>query len=198
MLREAGLPHPGGPAVEKHPGDWVTAADLASESAILEVLAHRAPGIPVLAEETGGDRAGTMWAVDPLDGTRNYTRGMPVVGISVALIEDGLPLVGVVLVAQGVGAPPCSWGYPRSSGAESGGEAENSGEAPDGRSFRFTSPCAVAPVNMGRRSLTCWCGFSWSLIPAVTESRRFSAKRRVTCAQSRHNLSSMRLQLDIF
>ena len=97
MLREAGLPHPGGPAVEKHPGDWVTAADLASESAILEVLAHRAPGIPVLAEETGGDRAGTMWAVDPLDGTRNYTRGMPVVGISVALIEDGLPLVGVVL-----------------------------------------------------------------------------------------------------
>src|SRR5438477_3500244 len=38
-----------------------------------------------------------MWAVDPLDGTRNYTRGMPVVGISVALIEDGLPLVGVVL-----------------------------------------------------------------------------------------------------
>jgi myo-inositol-1(or 4)-monophosphatase len=75
----------------------VTAADLASEHAILEVLARRSPGIAVLAEETGGDRAGTMWAVDPLDGTRNYTRGFPVVGVSVALIEGGRPEVGVVL-----------------------------------------------------------------------------------------------------
>ncbi|HEY8642605.1 MAG TPA: inositol monophosphatase family protein [Candidatus Dormibacteraeota bacterium] len=88
---------PGGPAFEKTPGDWVTAADLASEHAILEVLARRSPGIAVLAEETGGDRAGTMWAVDPLDGTRNYTRGFPVVGVSVALIEGGRPEVGVVL-----------------------------------------------------------------------------------------------------
>ncbi len=75
----------------------MTAADLASEHAILEVLARRSPGIAVLAEETGGDRAGTMWAVDPLDGTRNYTRGFPVVGVSVALIEGGRPEVGVVL-----------------------------------------------------------------------------------------------------
>jgi len=75
----------------------VTAADLASEHAILEVLARRAPGIAVLAEETGGDRAGTMWAVDPLDGTRNYTRGFPVVGVSVALIQGGRPEIGVVL-----------------------------------------------------------------------------------------------------
>ena len=97
MLREQGLPKPGGPAFQKHPGDWVTAADLASEHAILEVLARRAPGIPVLAEETGGDRAGTMWAVDPLDGTRNFTRGMPVVGLSVALIDGGMPAAAVVL-----------------------------------------------------------------------------------------------------
>lgn len=75
----------------------MTAADLASEHAILEVLARRAPGIAVLAEETGGGRAGTMWAVDPLDGTRNYTRGFPVVGVSVALIDGGRPEVGVVL-----------------------------------------------------------------------------------------------------
>jgi len=96
-FREHGLPLPGGPAFEKTPGDWVTAADLASEHAILEVLARRAPGVAVLAEETGGDRAGTMWAVDPLDGTRNYTRGFPVFAVSVALIEDGRPEVGVVL-----------------------------------------------------------------------------------------------------
>lgn len=81
--------------------------------AILEVLAREAPGIAVLAEEEGGTRAGTMWAVDPLDGTTNFTRGFPVVGISVALIEDRKPVVGAVIapflgleftVARGRGA----------------------------------------------------------------------------------------------
>ena len=38
-----------------------------------------------------------MWAVDPLDGTTNFTRGFPSVGISVALIEEGRPVVGVVI-----------------------------------------------------------------------------------------------------
>ncbi len=97
MLRERGLAGPGDADREKAPGDWVTAADLASEQAILEVLARRAPGVAVLAEEGGGSRAGTMWAVDPLDGTRNYTRGFPVVAVSVALIEGGRPVAGVVL-----------------------------------------------------------------------------------------------------
>lgn len=75
----------------------MTATDRHSEEAILEVLAREAPGVPVLAEEEGGRRAQTMWAVDPLDGTTNFTRGFPTVGVSVALIEDGRPVVGVVL-----------------------------------------------------------------------------------------------------
>lgn len=75
----------------------MTATDRNSESAIIEVLAREAPGIAVLAEEEGGVRSGTMWAVDPLDGTTNFTRGYPVVGISVALLEQGRPVVGVVL-----------------------------------------------------------------------------------------------------
>jgi myo-inositol-1(or 4)-monophosphatase len=78
-------------------GDYVTATDRRSEGAILEVLAREAPGVPVLAEERGGTRAGTMWAVDPLDGTTNFVHGFPSVGISVALLEDGSPVVGVVL-----------------------------------------------------------------------------------------------------
>jgi myo-inositol-1(or 4)-monophosphatase len=61
------------------------------------VLAREAPGIEVLAEERGGVRASTMWAVDPLDGTTNFTRGFSTVGVSVALLEKGEPLVGVVL-----------------------------------------------------------------------------------------------------
>lgn len=109
-------------------GDWVTQQDHASEHAILEVLLRRAPGIPTLAEEAGGARTGTRWAVDPLDGTTNFIRGMPVVGVSVALLDHGEPVVGVVLgpwlglefaVERGLGAtlngeplPPLGAGDP--------------------------------------------------------------------------------------
>ena len=97
MLLESGLPRPGVAAELKGRGDYVTGTDRRSESAILEVLAREAPGIEVLAEERGGVRASTMWAVDPLDGTTNFTRGFSTVGVSVALLEKGEPLVGVVL-----------------------------------------------------------------------------------------------------
>ena len=78
-------------------GDYVTATDRHSEAAILEVLARESPGVSVFAEERGGVRASTMWAVDPLDGTTNFTRGFPTVGISVALLDHGRPVAGVVL-----------------------------------------------------------------------------------------------------
>ncbi|HYL08600.1 MAG TPA: inositol monophosphatase family protein [Candidatus Udaeobacter sp.] len=97
VLIETGLPRPGSAAELKGEGDYVTATDRRSEEVILEVLARETPGIPVLAEEEGGRRAQTMWAVDPLDGTTNFTRGFPSVGVSVALIEDGRPIVGVVI-----------------------------------------------------------------------------------------------------
>jgi myo-inositol-1(or 4)-monophosphatase len=97
VVRAQGLPRPGDPAELKGPGDYVTEADRRSEAAIVEVLAREAPGIAVLAEEGGGTRKGTMWAVDPLDGTTNFTRGLPTVGVSVGLLEEGVPVVGVVL-----------------------------------------------------------------------------------------------------
>ena len=78
-------------------GDYVTESDRRSEAAILEVLARETPGVAVLAEEGGGTRAGTMWAVDPLDGTTNFTRGFPVVAVSVGLVQDGVPIAGVVI-----------------------------------------------------------------------------------------------------
>jgi myo-inositol-1(or 4)-monophosphatase len=77
--------------------DYVTDTDRASEAAILAVLAREAPGIAVLAEEGGGARADLMWAVDPLDGTTNFIRGFPVVGVSVGLLEGGVARLGVVL-----------------------------------------------------------------------------------------------------
>jgi len=80
---------------EKAPGDWVTAADLASETAVREVL-ERETGLAVFGEEFGGDRADTCWLVDPLDGTANFVHGLEAVGVSIGLIVDGEPVVGVV------------------------------------------------------------------------------------------------------
>jgi myo-inositol-1(or 4)-monophosphatase len=97
VLGDAGLPRPGSPVETKGAGDYVTKFDRQSETAILEVLAREAPGIAVLAEERGGTRARTMWAVDPLDGTTNFTRGFPVVAVSVGLLHEGVPVAGVVV-----------------------------------------------------------------------------------------------------
>jgi myo-inositol-1(or 4)-monophosphatase len=81
---------------EKAPGDWVSEADLTSERAIREALLAAAPDVPVFGEEGGGTRGELGWLVDPLDGTANFLHGFPVVGVSVALVEAGRPIVGVV------------------------------------------------------------------------------------------------------
>jgi myo-inositol-1(or 4)-monophosphatase len=80
---------------EKAPGDWVSQVDIDSEHAIREVLTLRT-GLPVFGEEAGGERAAIGWLVDPLDGTANFLHGFPAVGVSVALVHDGTPVVGVV------------------------------------------------------------------------------------------------------
>jgi myo-inositol-1(or 4)-monophosphatase len=81
---------------EKGPGDWVSDVDLASEEAIRTSLARHSPEIPFFGEEGGGERAELGWLVDPLDGTTNFLHGFPAVGVSVALVEAGSPVVGVV------------------------------------------------------------------------------------------------------
>jgi myo-inositol-1(or 4)-monophosphatase len=81
---------------EKGPGDWVSDTDTGSERAIRESLAADAPEIAFFGEEGGGDRADVGWFVDPLDGTANFVHGFPVVGVSIALVVSGEPVVGVV------------------------------------------------------------------------------------------------------
>jgi myo-inositol-1(or 4)-monophosphatase len=79
--------------------DFVTAADEASEAAVLATLARLQPGHAVLAEERGvigGTNSRHLWVVDPLDGTTNFLQGLPIWGISVACLRDGEPVVGVV------------------------------------------------------------------------------------------------------
>ena len=80
-------------------GDLVTAADKASEKAILEVLRRHVPEHGILAEESGklGDSTSRyLWAIDPLDGTTNFAHQYPPFGVSIGLLIDGIPQVGVV------------------------------------------------------------------------------------------------------
>jgi myo-inositol-1(or 4)-monophosphatase len=83
-------------AESKAAGDYVTDVDRKSERVIADVLRREAVGIPVVGEEMGGDQAPRWWVVDPLDGTTNFLHRFPAVAVSVALVEDGRPVVGVV------------------------------------------------------------------------------------------------------
>jgi len=82
--------------VEKSAGDYVTAVDGASERAIAGFLSESTPDIPLVGEEGGGTTTDRYWLVDPLDGTTNFLHGFPIVAVSVALVEEGRPTVGVV------------------------------------------------------------------------------------------------------
>ncbi len=85
-----------GPVVDKGAGDYVTEVDQASEVAIAAFLATATPDIPLVGEERGGIARERYWLVDPLDGTTNFVHGFPIVGVSVALIEEGHPTAGAV------------------------------------------------------------------------------------------------------
>jgi myo-inositol-1(or 4)-monophosphatase len=81
---------------EKSAGDYVTAVDGASERAIAAFLTEATPDVPLVGEERGGATSSRYWLVDPLDGTTNFLHGFPIVAVSVALVEEGRPTVGVV------------------------------------------------------------------------------------------------------
>ena len=76
----------------------VTDADEAVEAELRAVLARERPDDRVLGEEYGGAAAfsGRQWVIDPIDGTKNFVRGVPVWASLIALLEDGVPVVGVV------------------------------------------------------------------------------------------------------
>lgn len=78
--------------------DIVTEVDDAAERLIRAELATRFPGDAFYGEESGrpsGDARRT-WVCDPLDGTVNYANGIPFYCVSLALVVDGTPVVGVV------------------------------------------------------------------------------------------------------
>ncbi|MFM7530578.1 MAG: inositol monophosphatase family protein [Nodosilinea sp.] len=81
-------------------GDLVTEADQAAEQRIMEVLSRHLPGNHgFLAEESGpqGNLEGDfLWAIDPLDGTTNYTHQYPFCAVSIGLLLAGEPVLGVI------------------------------------------------------------------------------------------------------
>ncbi|AMY24742.1 inositol monophosphatase family protein [Rhodococcoides fascians] len=76
----------------------VSDADLAVETMIRAQLGSERPNDALLGEEFGGTAtfSGRQWVVDPIDGTKNFVRGVPVWATLIALLEDGVPAVGVV------------------------------------------------------------------------------------------------------
>ncbi|NKY51869.1 histidinol-phosphatase [Nocardia vermiculata] len=76
----------------------VSDADLAVERALRETLIERRPNDAVLGEEFGGaaEFTGRQWVIDPIDGTKNFVRGVPVWATLIALLQDGVPVAGVV------------------------------------------------------------------------------------------------------
>ncbi len=76
----------------------VTDADRSVEELIRETLSVHRPDDIVLGEEFGGTAifAGRQWVVDPIDGTKNFVRGVPVWATLIALLDDGIPVVGVI------------------------------------------------------------------------------------------------------
>src|SRR5699024_6114710 len=76
----------------------VTDADTAVERIIRDILEIERPEDAVLGEEFGGEPAasGRQWVVDPIDGTKNFVRGVPVWATLIALFDDGVPVLGMV------------------------------------------------------------------------------------------------------
>jgi histidinol-phosphatase len=76
----------------------VTDADRSAEELLRGLLEKNRPTDAVLGEEYGGTAAyeGRQWVLDPIDGTKNFVRGVPVWATLIALLQDGVPVVGVV------------------------------------------------------------------------------------------------------
>ncbi len=85
---------------EKGTNELVTQVDVAAQRAIVASLQGAVSGADFLGEEEAlgeGEQPDLCWIIDPLDGTTNFAHGIPPWAVSVALVEQGRPIAGVVL-----------------------------------------------------------------------------------------------------
>ena len=87
------------------PGDLVTVADIEAEEKLSNALKHLVPGSKVVGEETTSKNPDTInflsseslvWVVDPIDGTKNFTRGNHLFCIMVCLVRSSSPILAVI------------------------------------------------------------------------------------------------------
>ncbi|MGW0502724.1 histidinol-phosphatase [Micromonospora sp. NPDC003241] len=126
----------------------VSDADTAVERAIRALLAAHRPDDGLLGEEYGASpAAGTrQWVVDPIDGTKNFVRGVPVWATLIALLEDGRPVAGLVS-APALGR---RWWAATGIGAYAGPDAAS------GEPIRVSAVTALADASFCYSSLSGW------------------------------------------
>lgn len=103
MLREALKDPENRKVVTKSTNSFVTEMDVAAEERLVSALRKLLPEAGFITEEetVAHDGNTLAWVIDPIDGTTNFMYGIPCYSISVALMQDGIPLLGVVYeVAQ--------------------------------------------------------------------------------------------------
>ncbi|MCK5235224.1 MAG: inositol-phosphate phosphatase, partial [Candidatus Aenigmarchaeota archaeon] len=75
----------------------VTVADREAEKAIIEIIRLKFPDHSILGEESGSSDSASeyLWIIDPIDGTKNYMRKIPLFATQIALMKGGEVIVGV-------------------------------------------------------------------------------------------------------
>lgn len=126
----------------------VSDADLAVEEKVRSILAAERPEDAILGEEFGGDAIfeGRQWVVDPIDGTKNFVRGVPIWATLIALLEDGVPVVGVI------SAPALN----RRWWAAQGDGAWTSYDGGESRSIAVSSVSELSSASLSFASLSGW------------------------------------------
>ncbi len=125
----------------------VTEIDRTAEEAIRGILERHLPDDAVLGEEFGTTGGGPrQWVIDPVDGTKNYIRGVPVWGSLIALLVEGDPVMGVVS-APALGS---RWFASRGDGAWKG---RGPGDA---ARIRVSTVDSLSEAGLSYSSLTGW------------------------------------------
>lgn len=156
----------------------VSDADTAVEKELREIIAAQSPGDDVLGEEFGGTATfkGRQWVIDPIDGTKNFVRGVPVWATLIALLEDGKPVVGAVSApaltrrwwaAEGMGA----W---RSFSTPAATGADHPIPSAEPRQLQVSGVAAIGDSSVAISSLSGWadCGLREQLISLTDDAWR--------------------------